>query len=111
MMPPTSQIAARVLMGRVARSSMLVRLPTCLCALLFTTVSRGGDARPNALASYDALIKPSQRQHWAFQPVRRPAVPAVKNMAWVRNPVDAFILAKLEVRGCSPAPSAEPRAP
>ncbi|GDY21991.1 hypothetical protein LBMAG56_33380 [Verrucomicrobiota bacterium] len=48
-------------------------------------------------------------EHWAFQPVRRPAVPAVKNSNWPRNPIDAFVLAKLEARGWSPAPAAAPR--
>ena len=32
--------------------------------------------------------KPRGRDHWAFQPPGRPAVPAVKNSAWVRNPID-----------------------
>ena len=43
---------------------------------------------------------------WAFQPVKRSKVPMVKNAAWVRNPIDAFILAKLEGKGLKPAPSA-----
>src|SRR6266436_4355236 len=34
------------------------------------------------------------RSYWAYQPVKRIAVPAVKNPGWLRNPVDAFILAK-----------------
>src|SRR5947209_12644282 len=33
---------------------------------------------------------------WSFRPVQRPAVPAVKNAAWVTNPIDAFVRAKLE---------------
>ena len=44
--------------------------------------------------------------HWAFQPVRRPPVPEVKDRSWVQNPVDAFVLAKLEAAGEKPAPSA-----
>src|SRR5882724_26157 len=40
---------------------------------------------------------------WAFQPVRKPAVPAVKHVGWVQSPVDAFVLAKLEASGL-PAP-------
>ena len=44
--------------------------------------------------------------HWSFQPVRKAAPPTVKDAAWVRNPVDAFILAKLEERGWQPAPPA-----
>ncbi len=47
--------------------------------------------------------------HWAFQPVRPPAVPKVKNAAWVRTPVDAFVLAKLEEAGIAPAGPADRR--
>jgi hypothetical protein len=43
---------------------------------------------------------------WAFRKPRRPDVPRVKNTAWVRTPVDAFILRKLEDRGLRPAPPA-----
>src|SRR5262249_10611918 len=45
--------------------------------------------------------------HWAFQPLRRAAPPAVKDQAWPRNPVDAFVLANLEARGVSPSPEAD----
>ena len=44
--------------------------------------------------------------HWAFVPPVRPSVPPVTNRAWVRNPIDAFILAKLESFGLSPEPEA-----
>jgi hypothetical protein len=63
-----------------------------------------------ALAKYDAAIKDADRQHWAFQPIRKPAVPPVKNASWVRNPIDAFVLAKLEEKGWAPSPPAPPRA-
>ncbi|MCC2670261.1 MAG: hypothetical protein K0Q72_2732, partial [Armatimonadetes bacterium] len=48
-------------------------------------------------------------EHWAFRPVTRPPVPAVKNTAWVKTPIDAFVLAELEKRGLRPAPPADPR--
>ena len=48
------------------------------------------------------------RGFWSFQPVRRPDVPAANRLDWVRNPVDAFVLAKLEANGLSPAPPADP---
>jgi len=51
----------------------------------------------------------AQRKFWSFQPVKRSAVPAVKNMGWVKNPIDAFILAKLEAKGLKPAPPADKR--
>ena len=38
--------------------------------------------------------------------MKRPPVPAVKNSEWVRNPIDAFILAKLDQKGFAPAPAA-----
>ncbi|HZT31753.1 MAG TPA: PSD1 and planctomycete cytochrome C domain-containing protein [Bryobacteraceae bacterium] len=47
--------------------------------------------------------------HWAFQPVRRPDVPEVRDRAWVRNPIDAFVLARLEARGWKPSPPAPPQ--
>jgi hypothetical protein len=47
------------------------------------------------------------RDHWSFQSVERPEVPAVSEGAWIRNPIDAFILAGLEQAGLKPAPKAD----
>jgi len=44
---------------------------------------------------------------WAFVKPVRPAVPEVKGKAWVRNPIDAFVLARLEKEGLSPSPGAD----
>ncbi len=49
----------------------------------------------------------AQKHWWAFQPVVKPAVPTVKETAWVRNPVDAFILAKLEDKSLAPSAPAD----
>ena len=46
-------------------------------------------------------------EHWAFRAPQRREPPAVKNAKWVTNPIDSFILAKLDERGLSPAPPAE----
>src|SRR5437867_2091690 len=48
-----------------------------------------------------------KRSHWAFQPIRRPAVPLVRERSWARNPIDAFILAKLESEEVSPSAEAD----
>ena len=48
------------------------------------------------------------RKHWAFQPVRKPALPAVKKKDWSANPIDAFILAKLEAKGLTPNGPTDP---
>ncbi len=45
---------------------------------------------------------PQFSSHWAYQPPRRPVVPRPGNRAWIRTPVDAFVLAKLEESGISP---------
>ncbi len=62
------------------------------------------------LARYDAKIKTEDRAHWAFQAVKRPSVPSVKDASWCRNPIDRFVLAKLEEKGWTPAPAPPPLA-
>src|SRR5262245_54178268 len=56
-----------------------------------------------------APAKPAGGAHWAFRAPVRPAVPRVKNGNWVRNPIDAFVLSRLEAKGLSPSPSADRR--
>ena len=45
-----------------------------------------------------------RRNNWSFKAPVRPAVPAVKNKKWVRNPIDNFVLAKLENQKMRPSP-------
>jgi len=54
-------------------------------------------------------VSVARTQHWAFQPVKKPALPPVKKSSWVRTPVDNFILAKLEEKKLKPAPMAARR--
>lgn len=53
-----------------------------------------------------AATKASLKQHWAFIKPLRPTLPPVKRAGWVRNPLDHFILARLEQHGLSPSPEA-----
>jgi len=46
-------------------------------------------------------------QLWSLRPVVRTEVPEVQNQQWVRNPIDAFILRRLETEGLAPAPAAD----
>ncbi len=48
-------------------------------------------------------------RHWAFRPVQLPPYPQVSDEAWVRNPIDRFVLAQLEGRGLVPSPEADRR--
>ncbi len=62
---------------------------------------------PAATPSRSPQVNAETRNFWSFRPVKRPAVPEVKNKAWVRTPIDAFILHGLETKGLSPAPPAD----
>jgi hypothetical protein len=55
-------------------------------------------------------IRDQRKQWWSFQPVSKPALPAVKDGAWSDHPVDRFILAGIEAAKLRPAKQADPRA-
>ncbi len=48
------------------------------------------------------------RAHWAYQVPKRPAIPVVKDKSWPKNPIDFFILEKLEEQGIKPSLEAAP---
>jgi hypothetical protein len=51
-----------------------------------------------------------RKNWWSLQPVKNPPVPEVRNAAWSTDPIDRFLLAKLEAAGLEPTPPADPRA-
>ncbi len=61
-----------------------------------------------ALAGSSLLTAPpgAKERPWSLAPLVRPAVPEVRNRSWIRNPIDAFVLAKLEDSGLTPSPEA-----
>ena len=107
-----------VVPGQVDRSPLLARVTSSdpekqmppegerLTAAEVETLRRwieAGAVWPDALAgeSVDA------RQHWAFQPPRRPALPKVSRPEWTRNAIDAFVLAQLDTQALQPSPEAD----
>jgi len=66
--------------------------------LLLTLLAAGRAATPSLEAG---------RKHWAFQPLTKAPIPAVKDAAWARNDVDRFILSALEAKGLRPSPEAD----
>ncbi len=62
-----------------------------------------GATWPKELAGDD----PKAAKHWAFEPPVRPELPAVADESLIRNPIDRFILAKLQAEGLSPSPEAD----
>jgi mono/diheme cytochrome c family protein len=55
----------------------------------------------------DPLVSDKDRQWWSFQPPKRPAAPEVQHAGRVRNPIDAFVLARLEEKGLTLSPEAD----
>ena len=54
-----------------------------------------------------AAAEPDAKTHWAFSAPVRPSLPAVGSEGWARNPIDLFILARLEAEGLAPSPEAD----
>ena len=59
---------------------------------------------PKDSGTIAAIVK---SDHWAFQPIQRPVTPRAKNAAWVRNNIDAFVVAQLEKERIEPSPEAD----
>lgn len=88
------------------------KLPDQAIAVLTEWVKRGaswpadstGPATPRR-----ASPREQAESHWAFQPVREPAEPAVRNSAWPTSHVDVFVLSRLEQAGLTPGPRSDRR--
>ena len=79
-------------------------------ALTTTVTALADDAKvpaTTAPATAASAATAPAAKGWAYQPVQAPAVPAVKDKAWVRTPVDAFVLQKLEEKNIKPSPEAD----
>ena len=77
--------------------------------LLRAWIDQGAHWPEQATAAEEAKSQEQVRRkhpHWAFNPPQRPAIPKVENQAWVKNSIDAFVLARLEAEGIEPSPEA-----
>ncbi len=97
------------LMERVQSDKDGVRMPPAgarLTAAEIATLKEWIDsgAKHNETAAPVAAA-PKKIKHWAFEPLARPAAPAVES-AWVRSPIDRFVLARLQKEGVQPSPEA-----
>ena len=59
------------------------------------------------VAKADSIDIEAGRKHWAYQPLKAPAIPKVTDAAWPANDIDRFILARLESAGLQPGANAE----
>ena len=89
------------------KQARLLKLAGLFAALLFLALANSRSASSREFVGQ--AQSGSKPKYWAFvKPVRSP-IPAVKNQSWVRNPIDAFVLAKLESNGLQPSPPADKR--
>jgi hypothetical protein len=75
--------------------------PVALVPLSLAAILSAG-----TISSTDVFTS-QQKNHWSFQPVKEQSPPAVQRAAWVRNPIDAFVLAKLEAKRIAPNAEAD----
>jgi mono/diheme cytochrome c family protein len=90
-MPPKSKLSPEQIADLTAWAKMGAPWPGPDKPVATSTIRRG-----------PFQITDADRKHWAFQPVRAPTIPTVKDKDWGTNPIDAFILAKLEAKGLKP---------
>jgi hypothetical protein len=93
--------ADSLLMKRVTGADGLARMPMGAPALpadKIATLARWIDA---------GAVLPAPPRHWAFVPPVRPGAPSVSRADWVRSPIDAFLLARLDREGLKPSREAD----
>ena len=86
------------------------RLTSAQVSLLRAWIDQGAEW-PEALTSspsgFETQKSGAKSRHWAFNGPNRPTIPSVRNQSWIRNPIDAFVLKKLEAAKIDPSPEAE----
>ena len=98
--------------GDTEKSLMIARVTATNPAVRMPRGQGGAEGEPLTVRQI-ALIKKWIEQgavwekHWAFIPPIQPSVPVVKDAGWVREPIDAFVLQRLENEGWKPSPEAD----
>lgn len=99
-MPPAGKLKAEEITALIAWVKLGAPWPNAKAE----TVAAAGNAKWANRSTRE--FTEEEKKFWAFQPMTSPAVPKVKNAAWVKTPIDAFILAKLDEKNLPPAPAA-----
>jgi hypothetical protein len=100
--------------GDAANSQILKRITADDPAVRMPR-SQGGAAAGEPLAPHQVALLTrwieqgaAWQKHWSFIPPSRPALPTgLKAPSWIRNPIDAFVLQRLELQGLKPSPEAD----
>ncbi len=83
------------------------RLSTSEIDLLRRWIDEGAKVPAGESAGATSGQSNTPVKHWAFQPIQRPPMPAVRAAHWCRNDIDRFILARLEKERIAPSPEAD----
>ena len=77
-----------------------------LTAAEIATIETWIDAFDSQMDIPERVLSEQDRDHWSFQPVRRPSPPSVQDTSWPRSSIDRFILARMEAKQLRPSPPA-----
>ena len=105
--PQESLLLLRLQVGEMPPGD--TRVPDDQIKILERWISQGAPtARPEPETIADGLgITEEERAYWAFQPIAKPAEPSVKDANRVRNPIDAFLLSRMQEKQLTFAPDAD----
>jgi len=77
----------------------------------YATSEKASDDAENEAPDVQTVVEPEitaeDRNHWAFRPLAEVDPPAVNDAAWLRTPIDRFVLARMEQEGLAPLPAAD----
>jgi hypothetical protein len=89
-------------------SALVRRITASNAALRMPPVSSGLKLSEKDIETLKTWVAQGAKweRHWSFLPPVAPPLPATQRSAWTRNPIDAFVLARLEREGIQPSPEA-----
>jgi hypothetical protein len=95
--------------GEPAKSKLVMRITSKDPNVVMPPPESGHKLTGNQIELLKRWIEEGAQwnEHWAYVAPKRPAVPQVRDSGWVRNPIDSFILARLEKEGLNPSPEAD----
>jgi mono/diheme cytochrome c family protein len=101
--------ATAVVPGKPAESELVARIFSDAPSERMPPPKAGKDLSANEKDLLKRWIEEGAefKPHWAFEVPTRPKLPVTKNTTWARNPIDRFVLHRLEAEGLSPLPEAD----
>jgi len=99
-----------IVRGDVSKSELIARITASDSSDLMPPPDSGKTLGPAEIETLRRWVKEGATwsEHWSFVAPVRPPLPAVKDVSWIRNPIDRFVLARLETEGLRPSAEADP---